>query len=132
KPDWRRLLDFEVKALSAEERAFLDGPVNELCSMLDDWQISRERDLPADVWRFIKEQRFFGMIIPKRYGGLEFSAAAHAAVVTRISSRSGPAAVTVMVPNSLGPAELLLAYGTEAQREHYLPRLARGEDIPCF
>ncbi len=132
KPDWRRLLDFEIAPLSAEEQAFLDGPTEALCAMLDDWQIIQDRDLPPDVWAFIKDNGFFGMVIPKRYGGLGFSAHAHSAVIVKLSSRSVTAAVTVMVPNSFGPGELLLHYGTDEQKDHYLPRLARGEDIPCF
>jgi len=133
RPDWQRLLSIPAPRLSDEERAFLDGPVERLCTMLDDWKITHDlQDLPTDVWQYIKDQRFFGMIIPKRYGGLGFSALAHSEVVTKLTTRSGSAAVTVMVPNSLGPAELLLHYGTEAQNEHYLPRLASGEDIPCF
>ncbi len=132
-PDFRRLFALPPPALSAAEQAFLAGPVAELCRMLDDWEISHERrDLPPAVWQFIKEQGFFGMIIPKRYGGLEFSAQAHSAVVLKVASRSIAAAVTVMVPNSLGPAELLLRYGTDAQKDHYLPRLARGLEVPCF
>jgi acyl-CoA dehydrogenase len=133
RPDFRKLLAVPPPKLSEDEQQFLDGPVNELCEMLDDWQITHElRDLPPEVWRYLKEKGFFGMIIPKKYGGLEFSALGHSTVVTRISSRSLTAAVTVMVPNSLGPAELLLHYGTEEQKQHYLPRLARGEEIPCF
>lgn len=133
KPNWSKLLDTPAPKLSPEERAFLDGPTETLCQMIDDWAITQEhRDLPPDVWSYIKEQGFFGMIIPKRYGGLEFSALAHSSVVMKISSRSVSAAVTVMVPNSLGPAELLLRYGTEEQKDHYLPRLAVGKDIPCF
>ncbi|MEJ2105935.1 MAG: acyl-CoA dehydrogenase [Acidiferrobacteraceae bacterium] len=133
RPDFRKLLAVPPPTLSEEERRFLDGPVNELCEMLDDWQIIHElRDLPPEAWRFLKEKGFFGMIIPKEYGGLEFSALGHSSVVTRISTRSLTAAVTVMVPNSLGPAELLLHYGTEEQKQHYLPRLARGEEVPCF
>ncbi len=133
KPDWRKLLALPAPKLSSEEQAFLDGPVEHLCALLDDWHITHERaDLPPEAWRFIKEQRFFGMIIPKSFGGLEFSALAHSSVVMKIASRSITAAVTVMVPNSLGPAELLLRYGTDAQKDHYLPRLARGEDVPCF
>lgn len=132
-PDWRELLDVPAPRLSEREQAFLDGPVEELCRMLDDWDIVHERnDLPPQVWTFMQENRFFGMIIPQKYGGLEFSAHAHSQVVMKISSRSGTAGVTAMVPNSLGPAELLLKYGTEAQKEHYLPRLADGRDIPCF
>ncbi len=119
-------------ALSAREQAYLDGPVRALCEMLDDWRITREGDLPPEVWAFLKRHRMFGLIIPERYGGLGFSVAAHSAVVQMLAARSGSVCVTAMVPNSLGPAELLLHYGTEAQRAHYLPRLARGEEIPCF
>lgn len=133
KPDWQRLLNTPAPALSAEEQRFLEGPVEELCAMLDAWDIShRRRDLPPEVWNFLRRERFFGMIIPRAQGGLGFSAQAHSAVVGKISTRSVAAAITVMVPNSLGPAELLLRYGTEAQRSYYLPRLASGEDIPCF
>ena len=132
RPDWRKLLEFPVQPLSEREQAFLDGAVADLCRRLDDWQILQDRDLPLEIWETLKRERFFGMIIPEHYGGLGFSAIGHSAVVARLSSRSITAACTVMVPNSLGPAELLLHYGTEAQRDHYLPRLARGEDIPCF
>ena len=132
-PDWMQLLRAPKAQLSAEEEAFMAGPVEELCLMLDDWRINHEwHDLPPEVWAFIKQHRFFGMIIPKTYGGLGFSAQAHSAVVSKISTRSISAAVTVMVPNSLGPAELLLHYGTDAQKDKFLPRLATGEDIPCF
>ena len=107
-PDWDKLLAFPKCGLSATEQAFLDNEVEQLCSMLHDWDITHNRaDLPPEVWQFIKDKGFFGMIIPKRYGGLEFSAQAHSAVVSKVASRSGTAAVTVMVPNSLGPAELL-------------------------
>ena len=132
-PDWRRLHAVPPPLLTDAEQAFLDGPVSELCEMLDDWEITHCRnDLPPAVWRFLRERRFFGLNIPEQWGGLGFSPLAQSAVVQKISSRSGSAAVTVMVPNSLGPAELLLHYGTEAQRAHYLPRLASGEEIPCF
>ena len=132
-PDWIKLLTIPIPKLSVEEQAFLDGPVEELCRMLNDWEITEElHDLPPQVWQFIKDNRFFGMIIPKQYGGLEFSALAHSEVVMKISSRSVTAAVTVMVPNSLGPAELLLHYGTDEQKNYYLPRLACGEEVPCF
>jgi acyl-CoA dehydrogenase len=132
-PDWNVLLDLPAPKLSAEEQAFIDGPVEMLCSMLDDWDITRNRfDLPVEVWDFIKQHKFCGMIIPKQYGGLEFGEYAHSEVVMKLSSRSTTAAVTVMVPNSLGPAKLLLAYGTEQQKNHYLPRLATGEEIPAF
>ncbi len=133
RPRWEKLFALPAPALSTAEQVFLDGPVEELCRMLDDWHINHERhDLPPEVWTFIKQHGFFGMIVPKKYGGLEFSAQAHSAVVMKLSSRSLTAAVTVMVPNSLGPAELLLNYGTEEQKNHYLPRLARGQDVPCF
>ncbi len=133
RPDWQALLDAPPARLSREEQAFLDGPVEELCRRLDDWRITHTlRDLPEEIWQFIKTSGMFGMIIPKVYGGLGFSAYAHSCVVMKIASRSVTAAVTVMVPNSLGPAKLLLHYGTEDQKNHYLPRLARGEEIPCF
>jgi acyl-CoA dehydrogenase len=132
RPRWRKLLDFKPKKLTKEEQAFLDGPTEKLCQMLDDNEIFAKRDLPKDVWDFMKKERFFGMVIPKKHGGLGFGALAHSAVVTKIASRSVTAAITVMVPNSLGPGELLVHYGTPAQRKHYLPRLAAGEEIPCF
>jgi acyl-CoA dehydrogenase len=133
RPDWRKLLELPSPGLSAEERAYLDGPVEELCRLADDWRITEElHDLPPEVWQYIRENGFFGMIIPKEYGGLGFSALAHSCVVMKIATRSTTVAVTVMVPNSLGPAELLLHYGTDAQKQYYLPRLARGEEIPCF
>lgn len=132
-PRWDKLQQVPKPALSDEEQAFLDGPVERLCAMLNDWEITHlHHDLPEEAWRFIKDNGFFGMIIPKRFGGLGFSALAHSAVVEKLASRSVTAAVTVMVPNSLGPAELLLRYGTEAQKNHFLPRLATGEEIPCF
>jgi acyl-CoA dehydrogenase len=131
-PDWQKLIDFHPNGLTPAEEAFLDGPVNRLCGMVDDWQARRDGDLPAAAWEYMKSERFFGMIIPERFGGLGFSAVAHSAVITRLSTRSVAAAVTVMVPNSLGPAELLLHYGTDEQKNRYLPRLAYGEEIPCF
>jgi len=132
-PNWKKLLAFPKPSLSADEQAFLDNEVEQLCAMLDDWDITHQRaDLSPEVWQFIKDKGFFGMIIPKAYGGLEFSAQAHSAVVSKVASRSGTAAVTVMVPNSLGPAELLLNYGTEEQKEKYLHRLAKGLEVPCF
>ena len=133
KPDWGKMLKIPAPTMSAEEQEYLDGPVEEFCQLLDDWQITEsDYDLPPEAWVFIKKSRMFGMIIPKTYGGLEFSAMANSAVVMKISSRSITAAVTVMVPNSLGPGKLLLHYGTQEQKDHYLPRLARGEEIPCF
>ena len=132
-PDWSKLMSTPVAKLTAKEQAFLDGPTNELCAMLDDWEITYEHnDLPPHIWDFIKKNKFFGMVIPEEYGGLGFGAFGHSAIVTRISARSVTAGSTVMVPNSLGPAELLLHYGTDEQRNHFLPRLAVGEEIPCF
>jgi acyl-CoA dehydrogenase len=132
-PDWNKLLSAKVPTLSAEEQAFIDGPCEELCRMINDWDITHRRaDLPPELFDFIKKKGFWAMIIPKKYGGLEFSAYAHSSVVVKIASRSGTVASTVVVPNSLGPAELLMHYGTEQQRNHYLPRLARGDEIPCF
>ncbi len=133
KPNWNRLLEMPVAKLSDEEQQFLRGPTDALCEMLDDWKITREYfDLPPEVWNYIKENGFFGLVIPTQYGGKGFSAIAHSEIVMKLSTRSISAAVTVMVPNSLGPAELLLHYGTQEQKDHYLPRLARGEEIPCF
>ncbi len=132
-PDWRKLMSAKPPILTPDEQAFLDGPCEELCAMLDDWDITHRRaDLPESVWAFIKSRGFFAMIIPRRYGGLEFSAYAHSCVLVKIASRSTTASSTIAVPNSLGPAELLLHYGTEEQKNHFLPRLARGEDVPCF
>ncbi|QOZ31973.1 acyl-CoA dehydrogenase [Bradyrhizobium sp. CCBAU 53421] len=132
-PDWSKLLAFAPAQLTDEENAFLHGPVDELCAMLDEWKINWEwRDLPPEVWAFIKAKKFFGMIIPKEFGGLGFSPYAHSEVVRKISSRSLTAAVTVMVPNSLGPGELLMRFGTKEQQDKWLPRLAAGQDIPCF
>ncbi len=133
KPDWNLLVKQPAPLLSDEEQAFIDGPCEELCSMLHDWEVSHElHDLPESVWAFIKEKRFFALIIPKKYGGLEFSAYANAMIITKLASRSAIASSTVGVPNSLGPAELLLHYGTEDQKDHYLPGLASGAEIPCF
>ena len=132
-PDWQILQNYRLPTLSAQEQAFIDGPVEQLCAMIDDWDITHKRmDLPPEIWEFLKQHRFFGMIIPQRYGGLEFSAYGHSSVVTKIAARSISAGVTVMVPNSLGPAELLMHYGTEKQKDFYLPRLADGREIPCF
>src|ERR1700723_3732679 len=132
-PNWQRLMSARPPVLTGAEQAFLDGPCETLCAMLDDWDITHRRaDLPAAVWDFIKSSGFFAMIIPKRYGGLEFSAYAPSCVLIKIASRSATASSTIAVPNSLGPAELLLHYGTEEQKNHYLPRLARGDDVPCF
>ena len=132
KPKWKKLLDFKSKKLTKAEKEFMEGPVEELCKMLDDEKIAQDRAIPDDVWQFIKEKKFLGMIIPKKYGGLGFGARGHSEVITRIASVSNSTGVVVMVPNSLGPGELLHNYGTKAQKEYYLPRLATGEDIPCF
>ena len=133
RPDWRKLLALPKPQLRADEQAFLDGPVEELCRLVDDWKVTHElNDLPPEIWQFIKDQGFLGMIIPKEYGGLGFSALAHSQVVMKLAGRSATACVSVMVPNSLGPAELLLHYGTDAQKRHYLPRLAKGLEMPCF
>lgn len=132
RPDWNKLLDYPRPALTAEEQAFIDGPTEELCAMVSDWDIGQRMDLPPEAWEHIKANGFFALIIPKEYGGKGFSAYAHSQVAMKLATRSGDLASTVMVPNSLGPAELLLHYGTDEQRQHYLPRLARGEDIPCF
>ncbi len=130
--DFNALLKTGPNTLSAEEQAFLDNEVRTLCAMLDDFAIDQAHDMPPEVWHFLREKRFFGMIIPRQWGGLGFGHYAHATVVTRIATVNVSAAVTVMVPNSLGPAELLLSYGTDAQKQHYLPRLADGRDLPCF
>jgi len=132
RPDFRRILEEPWPQLADDERAFLDGPVETVCAMTDDWEVHQREDLSREVWDYLKEERFFGMVIPEEYGGRGFSASAMNAVVAKLGSRSIPLAVDVMVPNSLGPAELLLEYGTEEQKRHYLPRLARGEEIPCF
>ena len=132
RPNWDTLLAYPKAKLSEEEQAFIDGPTEELCAMVSDWQIGQEMDLPAEAWAHIKQHGFFALIIPKQYGGKGFSAYAHSQVAMKLATRSGDLASTVMVPNSLGPAELLLHYGTDEQRNHYLPRLASGQDIPCF
>ena len=130
-PNWERLANVST-SLSTEEQAFLDNETNTLCAMVNEWEIIQDHDLPSKVWNYIKEQGFLGLVIPKEYGGKGFSARMHSEVVLKIASRSGVAAVTVMVPNSLGPGELLTYYGTEEQKSYYLPRLAKGVDIPCF
>jgi len=133
RPDWRRLLDTSYPTLTPEEQHFLDHDVEELCAMVTDWETTHiHGDLPPPVWQFIKDRGFLGMSIAKEYGGLGFSAYAHSQVMTKLSTHSGTVAVTVMVPNSLGPAELLAHYGTDEQKHYYLPRLAKGQEIPCF
>jgi len=132
-PNWDRLMSFPAPKLSEEEQAFVDGPCDELCRMIDEWEIGHElADMPKPVWDFIIEKKFFAMIIPKHYGGLGFSAYANAVVIQKLASRSAVVSSTVGVPNSLGPAELLLHYGTDAQKDRYLPGLAAGTEIPCF
>jgi acyl-CoA dehydrogenase len=133
KPDFKKIRSLPKPQLTEEEQAFIDGPVEELCRMSNDWEITQQNsDLSAEAWQFIKDNGFFAMIIPKEYGGLGYSALAHSEVVMKLGSRSGSTAVTVMVPNSLGPGKLLMHYGTQEQKDYYLPRLARGEEIPCF
>jgi acyl-CoA dehydrogenase len=133
KPDWNKLLDTPPARLTPEEQSFLDGPVEQLCAMVDDFDVTHHRaDLAPAAWEFIKQHRFFAMIIPKRYGGLELGRYAQSSVLVKLYSRSIVLGSTVAVPNSLGPGELLVHYGTEAQKDYYLPRLARGEEIPCF
>ena len=133
KPDFNFIQKLPEATLTDEEQAFLDGPVEEFCKMLDDWQITHvDYDLTPEAWQFAKDNGFFSLIIPKQYGGLDYSAYCHSQVVMKIGSRSGSAAVTVMVPNSLGPGKLLMTYGSEEQKNYYLPRLAKGTEIPCF
>ncbi|MDC9581299.1 acyl-CoA dehydrogenase FadE [Xenorhabdus sp. PR6a] len=132
-PDWQKLHNYPKPQLTAEEQAFIDGPVEEACRMANDFQITHElADLPPELWAYLKEHRFFAMIIKKEYGGLEFSAYAQSQVLQKLAGVSGILAITVGVPNSLGPGELLQHYGTDEQKKHYLPGLARGEEIPCF
>lgn len=133
RPDWRALRNYPGPTLTEDEQAFLDGPVEDVCRLTDDWDVTARRmDLAPEIWRKLREHGFFGMIIPREYGGLGFSAQAHSRVAMKLASRCGDLGSTVIVPNSLGPAELLMHYGTDEQRKHYLPRLASGEDIPCF
>lgn len=133
KPDWEQLLRLPKPELTAEEQAFLDGPCEALCHMTNDWEITHVRaDLPPDMWEFLKQHKFFGLNIPKEYGGLGFSALMNHKVIQKLASLSSVVSSTVGVPNSLGPAELLMHYGTEEQKRHYLPRLADGREIPCF
>jgi acyl-CoA dehydrogenase len=132
-PNWEKCLAYPAPKLTEAEVEFIKGPVNELCALIDNWDITHNRfNLPDEIWGFLKAKKFFGMIIPKRYGGLEFSAIAHSNILTKIAARSISVGSVVAVPNSLGPAELLLRYGTEEQKNYYLPRLAEGKEIPCF
>lgn len=132
KPDFKRLMREPYPELTETELAFLDGPADEVCRMVNDWDVWREKGLPPDVWDYLKKERFFGLIIPEKYGGHGFGALANSEVVSKLAARSQALGITVMVPNSLGPAELLIHYGTEEQKDHYLPRLAAGDQIPCF
>jgi len=132
-PDWNKLLNYPKPTLSKEEQDFINGPVKTLCSQINDWDITHHRlDLPPEMWQFLKDEGFFALIIPKQYGGKAFSAYAHSEILTMVSGISSTVASTIAVPNSLGPAELLLHYGTEEQKNYYLPRLAKGIEIPCF
>lgn len=132
RPNFQRLIQQIYPQPNSEVQAFLDGPVEQVCRMASDWEITRRQDLPPEVWAYLKQERFFGMMIPQEYGGLGFSYTAYSAVMTKLASRSFTHTATVGVTNSLGPAKLLLYYGTPAQKAYYLPRLARGEEIPCF
>ena len=132
KPDFKKIFSYPYPTLSLEEKSFLDKEVEKVCTMTDDWEVFQKRDLSPKVWNYLKKQKFLGMIIPKEYGGLGFSAYGHSCVIEKLATRSQVLAITTMVPNSLGPAELLLHYGTKKQKEHYLPRLADGREIPCF
>ncbi|HHB82890.1 MAG TPA: acyl-CoA dehydrogenase, partial [Devosia sp.] len=133
RPDWKNLLGIRKLTLTEEEKAFLDGPTNEVCAMIDDWDIRHNRvDLPPEVWQFLKDKGFLGMLISKEHGGLGFSAQAQSMIVSKIASRSVAAGISVMVPNSLGPGELLEKYGTQSQKDKYLDRLAKGKEVPCF
>ncbi|MGY3932840.1 acyl-CoA dehydrogenase [Aeromonas encheleia] len=132
-PNWKKLHAIPVATLSSEEQAFMDGPVEDVCRMVNDWEVTHERaDLSPEVWQYLKDHKFFAMIIKKKYGGLEFSAYAQSCVLQKLCGASAVLASTVGVPNSLGPGELLQHYGTEEQKDHYLPRLAIGKEIPCF
>lgn len=132
RPDWDRLMGEAYPQLSGEELAFLEGPVEELCAMTDDWDVYQRRDLPPEVWQALKDKGVFGMIVSKEFGGLGFSTAGVSAVISKLASRSTPLGITAMLPNSLGPAELIMHYGTAAQKDYWLPRLASGEEVPCF
>ena len=132
RPNWKRILESPYPQLSPEEQTFLDGPVEELCHLVDEWHVWVNREFPPEAWDLIHREKFFGMIIPEAYGGLGFSAMANSAVVQKLQSRCSPMATTVMVPNSLGPAELLIHYGTQEQRDHFLPKLADATYIPAF
>ena len=132
-PDWDKLRSIAPIVLTPEEQAFLDGPTDELCRMINDWQVRHaQREIPDKIWDFVKSHGFLGMLISKEHGGLGFSAQAQSLIIGKIASRSPDVVTIVMVPNSLGPGELIEKYGTEQQKHYYLPRLAKGEEIPCF
>jgi acyl-CoA dehydrogenase len=132
-PDWNKLRAIAPVVLTPEEQSFLDGPTSELCGMIDDWQVRHaQREIPENIWDFVKSRGFLGMLISKEHGGLGFSAQAQSLIIGKIASRSPDVVTIVMVPNSLGPGELIEKYGTEQQKDYYLPRLAKGEEIPCF
>ena len=131
-PDFKKIMEMSYPKLTQEEQNFIDNEVEELCKICVDYQVQILRDLPEEVWQYLRDKKFFGMIIPKTYGGLGFSAFAHSCIIEKLASRSVPLAITAMVPNSLGPAELLLHYGTKSQQDFYLPRLADGRELPCF
>jgi len=131
-PNLKKILDYKIASLTTEEESFLNNEVNEVCEMENDWQVFERKDLSPQVWQFLKERKFFGMLIPKKYGGLEFSPMAQSTIVAKLATRSQVLGITVMVPNSLGPGELFLKYGTEEQKNYYLPRLADGREVPAF
>ena len=130
-PDFRRIMAEAYPALPAEEQAFLDGPVEELLHKVDSWKLRETRRIPDDIWQFLRDKGFFGLIIPKEYGGSGFSVLGRSAVMMK-TSNLGPIGTLVVIPNTLGAAELLIEYGTDAQKDKYLPRLASGELVPCF
>ncbi|TWW12792.1 hypothetical protein E3A20_00270 [Planctomyces bekefii] len=132
RPNFQRILSEPYRALSVDEQSFIDNQVEKVCALTTDWEVCQNGDLPKPVWDYIKKELFLGMIIPKEYGGLGFSALGHSAVIAKLTSYSTTLGVTCMVPNSLGPAELLIHYGTDKHKSYYLPRLARGDEIPCF
>ena len=132
-PDWDKLRGIPAITLTPEERAFLDGPTEQLCRMIDDWKVRFEdKEVPKEIWDFVKQHGFLGMLISKSHGGLGFSAQAQSLILGKVASRSPDVSTIVMVPNSLGPGELIEKYGTDEQKHHYLPRLARGDEVPCF
>ncbi|NND69771.1 MAG: acyl-CoA dehydrogenase [Halioglobus sp.] len=131
-PDWSEFDGIDLPRLSAEEQAFIDNEVNELCALIDDWDVQERQDLSPDTWQFLRDRGFFGLIIPQEFGGRDFSPYAQSRIMSKIASRSITAAVTAMVPNSLGPGELLVKYGTREQQQRWLPGLADGSELPCF